>query len=258
MVQHYFMAYFGHHKAGTTWISKIINSVCLYREIKVAGFHSPEVFNYDLKTTITHNNITFFSYTNADISYVHHIPNLKGFHVVRDPRDIVVSAYFSHLYSHATEYWPELVEQRNRLRCLSKNEGLLLTIKFLEHLKVNNLALYLFDSMYNWDYSLHNIMELKFEDIISNPYEKFAEIFRFLGIGDDLKALTALKEALKENDFFAMSGGRSPGQEDIKNHYRKGVSGDWRNHFQKEHINYFKAKYNDLLIKLGYEVCQDW
>jgi hypothetical protein len=250
------MAYFGHHKSGTTWIGKIINSICLKTKIKYANFHSPKIFSRDLKKTIEQEEINFFSYTNADVNYIQYLENFKGFHVVRDPRDIIVSAYFSHLYSHSTQGWPELVEQRKRLQKASKNEGLLITIDFLKHLKVEGISLNLFDSMHNWNYSMPNIMEIKFEDLIYNPGQKFWEIFHFLEISDNFKA--EILEAVQKNDFSTLSGGRKPGQEDLKNHYRNGVPGNWKNHFEKEHIDFFKTNYNELILKLGYETSENW
>jgi len=58
--------------------------------------------------------------------------------------------------------------------------------------------------------------------------------------------------------FSNKSKGRLRGQEDVKNHYRKGVAGDWGNHFNQEHRRFFKDNYNDLLIKLGYEKSSNW
>jgi hypothetical protein len=250
------MAYFGHHKSGTRWIVKIIKSICSEAQIKYANFHSPKIFNSDLKTTILQKKLDFFSYTNADINYVRNLDNFQGFHVIRDPRDIVVSAYFSHLYSHSTDEWPELIEQRKRLESSSKNEGLLLTIEFLKHLKVAGVALNLFDSMYDWDYCLPNVREIKFEDLIANPSKNFSEIFQFLGIAEEYNA--KILEEVQKNDFSVLSGGRKAGQEDLTNHYRNGVPGNWKNHFEKEHIKFFKENYNPLLLKLGYETTENW
>ncbi len=40
--------------------------------------------------------------------------------------------------------------------------------------------------------------------------------------------------------------------------FRKGVIGDWRNHFRAEHREIFKAVAGDVLIDLGYERDSDW
>lgn len=55
-----------------------------------------------------------------------------------------------------------------------------------------------------------------------------------------------------------MSGGRKKGQENVKNHFRKGVPGDWRNQFTEAHIAKFKSEFNPLLLKLGYETDPGW
>ena len=40
--------------------------------------------------------------------------------------------------------------------------------------------------------------------------------------------------------------------------YRKGIVGDWRNHFTEDHRRVFKQVAGDLLIRLGYEKDTDW
>jgi hypothetical protein len=69
---------------------------------------------------------------------------------------------------------------------------------------------------------------------------------------------SVLTEALARNAFAAKANGRSVGTEDSGSHYRKGVSGDWMNHFDQGHREYFKARYGQLLVKLGYEADQSW
>ncbi len=63
---------------------------------------------------------------------------------------------------------------------------------------------------------------------------------------------------IHNNRFSKLSKGRELSEEDKKSHYRKGVIGDWKNHFKESHKIFFKEKYGDLLIKLGYEKDNDW
>ena len=197
--------------------------------------------------------------------------------MIRDPRDIVVSAYFSHLKSHPTDVWTELNEHRLELEKLSKEEGLMLEIDC----RKEDL-----ENMYNWNYNMDNIYELKMEDMINNPYQAFLNIFDFLEIIDrnDINVINRCKYFINvivrrvfllnlaidkmpaerllgivhQHRFEKSSGGRRQGEENKSSHYRKGKPGDWKNHFNEEHKKYFKEKYGDLLIKLNYEFDNDW
>jgi hypothetical protein len=95
---------------------------------KLAAVYNPHQFSNGLREFVEHNRIDFIAYGQADIKYIRALAELRGFHVIRDPRDMAVSAYFSHLYSHPTADWPELIKHRKILQSLSKREGLLLEI----------------------------------------------------------------------------------------------------------------------------------
>lgn len=267
------LAFFGHHKAGTTWINSIVKQAVRDMGLKHAYLHRETMFSHNLKEFVNREKIDCISYVNADFEYVKDLDGLCGFHVIRDPRDIVVSAYFSHLYSHKeVDEFPELKEYREKLKNLSKDEGLI--VEMVDFRKKQ------FELMYNWDYSLSNIKEVKMEDLIYNPYDKFIEIFKFLKIlnestitAKDLLMLIMNRRLhvrtgkvfperllgfIYQNSFSKKSGGRDLGEENVKSHYRKGLAGDWKNHFNEEHKEVFKDNYNHLLIKLGYESSSDW
>jgi len=275
------LAFFGHHKGATTWIRSVLGKVCSELHLKYAIAGDPTKFDYNLNRFIEQKKIDFLFYVNADYRYVSSLSNFKGFHVVRDPRDIIVSGYFSHRYSHSTANWEKLILHREQLEKVSKEEGLLLEMEFSRQF---------LEEMYHWNYNLPNVLELKMEDIIQNPYESFIDIFQFLEIIDDSRSntqkclkyflskavvrklnkytpfqltcdrilMSRLLEIVYINRFTNKSQGRRLGKEDITSHYRKGVPGDWKNHFNAEHVQFFKANYNDLLLKLGYESCLNW
>ena len=272
------LAYFGHHKCGSTWISSILTEVSNFLGLKDGVVHDEHMFNYDLNNFVKKNNILFISYTNASIKYIENLPKFRGFHVVRDPRDIVVSAYYSHLYSHPTDRSEKLAVLKEKLKVVTASEGLLLEMDFLKNVLTQ---------METWDYEASNILEIKMEEMIGNPYESFMDIFNFLGIHCKKEGFInysnflfkkafnkvnrnlfpgylfnpppeKLLQIIHRNRFSQKSGGRKRGQEDIQNHYRKGIAGDWKNHFEKKHIDYFKERYNNLLIQLGYENSLNW
>lgn len=277
------LAYFGHHKCATTWIGIIVKQMCDDMHLKTANVYESRMFNDNLDLFIKENFIDFLVYTNADIRYVQSLNNFLGFHVVRDPRDIVVSAYFSHLYSHSTQDWSELVDYRAKLQNASRDDGLMLEMDFRKKQ---------FEEMYNWDYSQPNVLEVKMEDLIKYPYDEMAKVFSFLQVPHTkynvMKTLSFLLTTILNRiqhkskgifpfykrvknipmgillgyvhhyRFSTLAEGRKQGQENSKSHFRKGIAGDWANHFNTEHRAYFKKNYNDLLLKLGYEKSSNW
>lgn len=54
------------------------------------------------------------------------------------------------------------------------------------------------------------------------------------------------------------AAGRSPGQEDRGSFIRKGVVGDWANHFSDEACQVFADLCGSALVQLGYEASPDW
>ncbi len=97
--------------------------------------------------------------SNAQYKCVRDIPDFLGVHVIQDPRDVVMSGYFSHLYSHPTRGWPKLAKYRDILRSVNKDEGLILEMDFLG---------WVFRSMDEWNYEDSRILERRMEDIIRN------------------------------------------------------------------------------------------
>lgn len=287
------LAFFGHHKCASTFMLSFINGVCDLAGLKHAHYHSPKMWGYEsdfnLDKAVDQNKLQFVSYTGADLKFVGDVDRFRGVHIVRDPRDIAISSYFSHRNSHSTKGWPELAEFRKDLIRLPKDEGILENFKFTAKLPVDGWTTNLFDTMMEWNYNLENIMEIRFEDLVQEPYQTILEMFEFLGLVESseiypsglsslwrysirkylsrqinwLQPISSLPAwvfllIVYNNRFTKLAGGRKKGNEDKTSHYRKGVPGDWKNHFNERHRQYFKEHYNDLLVKLGYESGTDW
>lgn len=201
----------------------------------------------------------------------------KGVHLIRDPRDVLISGYYSHLKTHSTAAWPELEEYRQKLKTVPFEEGLMMEMDF-------NAGY--FEDMMSWDYNNPNVIELRFEDI---PRIDFEDVFSFLGLSATdsrsvdfwfhfwrvvnflhLKKMSPIKNynmktpiskllwIVHVNSYARLSGGRTPGEENKDSHYRSGVSGEWKDVLTEEHKKAFKEKFPGLLEKLGYETSADW
>lgn len=215
----------------------------------LCNHHYEQFFDGDIIAFRDAHPFDLWCYTNADYVFVRPLDTI-GFHVVRDPRDVVVSGYFSHLRTHPDAGWPRLRLYRPYLQSLSKEEGLMKEIEFS--------GVFL-QQMLSWDYRAKPaILELRFEDMIARQRDSFRTVLEHMGLMPSMLKPEALDAILAKHSFEQLSGGRSPGQEDASSHYRRGVPGDWRNHFTREHRAYFKSLYNPLLRKLGYEEREDW
>jgi hypothetical protein len=239
-------------------VNGIIGRSCKRLGLRRVIFNGPRAFDGNLPKAIKASDADFLCYGNAGYHHVQTLGSYRAFHMVRDPRDIAVSAYFSHKHSHKIREGGELTpDYRQRLQSLDKEAGLL---RELERRASQ------FRQMAQWNYEDPNILEVRFEDVTKDPNHWFRQILGFLGILADASepghaptlAETELAQILEKVSFATKSGGRSVGDEDVHNHYRKGVSGDWANHFGPAHVEYFKAHYNDVLLKLGYETQPDW
>lgn len=277
-------AFYGHHKCATMTMNAIIGAVCRRLGLTFTVVFDEFQFGKNLNEYIGVEGTDFLSYGNADIAFVRQLPDHRGFHIIRDPRDIVVSAYFSHLHSHSTAKWHELEDHRKKLKSLSLEEGLAEEIIFRRRS---------FEHMASWDYGQPNIIEIRFEDFIRGNYDTLLQVFSFIGLLNteplqvyqrilsiyrDLAAYAARKlrwpqlarlgsqtlsapELLTitwRNSFQAKSKGRSTGESDHRSHYRKGKSGDWNEYFSNSHKALFKELYPGLIPQLHYHPNDDW
>lgn len=288
--------YFGHHKCAsqyikaiflraTAWLGLTPSRVDYFAAELPLGYHKRDPYIVLLqkhRAQLLTDPAVVLCLTNGDNEAVNLLEQrvaYRGFHVIRDPRDVLVSAYFSHRYSHPIRSdggW--IAEFRRQLSAMPDVEsGLLLELYF------NATVL---SSMGAWNYANPRIYETRFETLIADPVGEFARIFIFLGIhtphiGLPILAALALdrwrqrhrqrsmplrstlpmpllRHIVACNAFDMLAQGRQPGQEDTQHHYRKGVAGDWRTYFTPRVTAAFKERYGEMIIRLGYEKEWDW
>jgi len=169
----------------------------------------------------------------------------RAFFVMRDPRDILVSWYFSWKHSHPV--MSDIGEQREKLNAASEDEGLCYGIEQLHEQG-------LFAALRSWiDASKRspNAAVFRYEDLIdANQLAVFQKLFAHCDIAMPEEKL---REVLAANSFAALAKGRERGVEDVTSHLRKGVHGDWKNHFTPRVSEAFRATTGDLVETLGYQ-----
>lgn len=244
--------FFTHHKCGTVWSQRVLKRVVAKADtpssiMKIKNESLP------LMAAARKNALLFCSSYKKDrqeelgqsgMTY-------RAVHIRRDPRDMIVSGYFSHRYSHeVNNEWGRkfLRAHRDWLNQVSFEEGLAWEIN----------RGYALNALSTWDFNELDerpILEVRFEDLVG-PESRvvFQQIVNFLAIELPANQLGRILDKLS----FRRLAGRDPGTEDVNSHFRKGTPGDWRNHFTPEHVQQFKDKWGDLLIRLGYEKDDTW
>ncbi len=171
-------------------------------------------------------------------------PAHRAFFVMRDPRDILVSWYFSWKNSHPV--MGNVSERREQLKKLGEDDGLIFGI---ERLAEDGL----FDALRSWrtaGVSCPEIMVVRYEDLIDA--DQFACFQRIFTHCDIRTPADILRDILTRHSFSALTRGRERGAEDVTSHLRKGIHGDWKNHFSTEVTARFRATTGDLVEALGY------
>jgi hypothetical protein len=173
---------------------------------------------------------------------------LRISHLIRDPRDVVVSGYHYHL--RTDESWVHEPKERygdrsyqDYLRSIDQHAGLMAEI---ERSARSTLA-----EMAAWPYLQPGVLELRYEDMVENEVETFTRLFRFYGF-----TATAVDRGLAIVRQFSRRHGPPAGETDP--HVRSGQPGEWRQALGPDHVERFKELTGDLVVRLGYEVDLDW
>ena len=190
-------------------------------------------------STGLHFNLSYSSYNKIPKPYKY-----RTYFIKRDPRDLLVSFYFSNLISHTVRPW--ILPVRKKLIELSKEDGLIYSIDHLNEIRM-------FDILLSWqinEKSDDNIKIFKYEDL-SNNYRKFmADLLNWLKI--ELKP-SEFDTLCERRSFKSVTKGREKGIEDINSSYRKGVAGDWKNHLNDKIITKLNNVSANIIEKLGYK-----
>jgi hypothetical protein len=226
-----------HHRCGTVWFDRIFRRISRY-----AGLS----YFRGAQSKLPPDTAIFFQ----DHSEVtpEELPPHRGTHIRRDPRDVVVSCYFYHLW--ADEPWLheprarfEGMSYQEKLKSLPESDGLLLEIEGSGGNTIRN--------MLEWALRERRFLEIRYEDLIADEAGEFARIFEHYML--DGSALDAAWLAVEQCRFQRMTGGRRVGEVKEGDHLRSGNPGSWREHLEGRHLAKMEELFGDVPAVLGYE-----
>ena len=228
-----------HWKAGSQWIHRILRECCPGRCLPPDA-NNEHVNRFPIRASLIYPTVYA---TRERLDQLMPPCPVRRFVVIRDLRDAIVSWYFSVNCNHPT--MPSIVQRRAALQSLSEEDGLCSTIQEGQPIA---------DIIRSWLGAEDPL--IRYEDLLCDDE---AILTKVLIDHCRLPVERAwLAKVVRDSRFEKLSGGRQRGQEDIAAPKRKGVVGDWRNHFTDRVKDTFKRQFGDLLVAAGYERGDNW
>lgn len=177
--------------------------------------------------------------------------------VWRDPRDLMVSFYYHCYFEHSNGHNKALVRiMQDRLPFADNNDIKNNLPIFLEVMLTDPVSPRFSWSAFvrKWANNEH-ASHVRYEAMRRKPVETLTNLYMALtGRSPDLKGV----EDVVDKYSFERQSGRKPGEENKTSFARKGVIGDWRNHFTKDAAAVFERYAGRELRLLEYEVGTSW
>ncbi|HET6531475.1 MAG TPA: sulfotransferase domain-containing protein [Actinoplanes sp.] len=228
-------------KTASQWIKSLLSDPVVYRYSGLLLF-DPRPYKWRPPNAVpTGRAVSTLFVSRPAFDKIAKPERYRAFFIVRDPRDIVVSSYFSQRTSHTP--MGDIPTVRPILQQRSKQDGLLYMIENLAGKGV-------FKSLRSWQTApaSDSVRLFRYEDLTGERQaEEVDRLMRHCGITLPSGELEAL---LTRYSFSNMRRDRQTvGQ---LSHYRAGKAGDWQNHFDDEVYDAFTAAAGDLVEVLGY------
>ncbi len=227
-----------HHKTGTAWLFRIFEKVS--RVLGLECHNDYENAPGPTAQVILHNHSRFGELLLRS--------GFRGVHMIRDPRDRIVSGCFYH--QKAREPWLHIkrdefggLTYQEKINSFgSAEDRLLFEMEHSGRVGIEEMAA--------WDYDDPRFMELKYEDLLQDHDLKlFHDMFTFVGFPGRV-----IPVALR----IAYDGSLFSGKVRQSTHVRSGASSQWRSHFTARHAARFVELFPGALARLGYEADDSW
>ncbi|AVT28830.1 sulfotransferase [Plantactinospora sp. BC1] len=228
-------------KSASQWVKAVFNDPAVYRYSGLLPY-DPRPYKWRYPQAFPPGRvISSLFVSHKGFMNIPKPDRYRAFFVMRDPRDIVVSSYFSYRNSHTA--MGDILQVRRVLQEKSPKEGLL---HMIGHLAEKGT----FRSLRAWATApdAETIQLFRYEDLTGErQMDEMGRLMRHCGIAIPPPELEAL---LSRYSFSKMRS--APEGAGTISHYRKGRSGDWRNHFDDDVQEAFVAATGDLVELLGY------
>jgi Sulfotransferase domain len=242
-------AHCGYHKCLTEFSKLVYGRTCRLAYLGQGQF---EHFHHRADAFYEHCDARAICSVSGNALDLSRFDDIRVARFLRDPRDIVVSAY--HYHRSGKEHWclfpdptdidwwvarakvpaglgsgESLTDFLNRVPA---EEGLLAELDILSHH---------FQSMREWPITHPSVRLFHYRDVVGNERAVFQEIFEFFNLGRMTTVIGPLMAELHKAD----------GKTAKQSHIRNPTSGQWQKHFTPRVQGAFLERYGDLLERYG-------
>lgn len=230
----------GYPKTGTNWMCNLLS----------AYYGVPVLESWNEKHPILSQRV-------FHLHRFFHSEKVKGrlIYMARDGRDAIVSRYF--MVQNIDRQANVRIKERFEIYCGRKmndqnvKELLPHFIKFFfEEEKSGSI-----------NYNQHiekalaqNLFVIKYEELLKEKEKTLARCIAYIS-GEESVVTEKIKQAIEANDFKKLKSKKANNNSVF---LRKGIAGDWKNHFTSESATIFKELGGQALIDSGYEVDHSW
>jgi hypothetical protein len=223
-------------RSGGTWLCQML-SYC-------SGIPFPRNENLNSKqSSILHGHYPFQKHFE------------KPVYILRDGRDVMVSAYFYFLLN--TENPEYLIHKWRKLMAVDEVEHVSTHLpRFIDifHQKFQVAGKKIWWSKHVEGFQNERVLGIKYEDLHCSGPEMLKKVLNWLQIeyNSDL-----IRKAFEKFSFETQTG-RKKGIQASDKFLRKGVVGDWKNYFNAESAEVFNFYAGNVLIQTGYAKDKNW
>lgn len=228
-----------HHKTGTTWMLSLFEGFCAALGDRLHGGPQAEL---PRSARVFFQDHSRFDFASLDRAY-------RGLHVIRDPRDVLISG--ARYHARSAESW---LHRRNwRLFGLTYQEAIRRRRSLCDAVafEMDHAGGATIREMLAWDRTRPEFFEAKYEDlIVDRELTLFRRILSFLGY--DPAVVPVLERIVRERSMYF--GGRVADP----THVSDGRPEQWREVFDDRLRRRFFSRFGDALNRLGYETDDLW
>lgn len=236
-----------HPKSGSHWVTDVLSDPEVLAFAPDVHFKRCEDYRLEYWAEQPDHFFTgpMFSVTYEEWSRTRSVGD-KAVYVLRDPRDAIVSWTYSFAVSHESQPHIALIRP-------------ILLASDLRHRLMIGAYQYWQSAWIVKSWAGRRQTEFEypttFEAILDDEFDEFRKMVDFLGwpVPDDV-----LRKVVEYHTFERRTRGRKRGTTSEYSHYRSGVPGEWKKHFDRRLGELFENACAGLLVDLGYEGSSDW